>query len=238
MAAYRQFYPVTDNLVDHLATCGCSLERLVQALIPSDDGQPHLVGGLPTSDEIEEYAAIVALQSVLPKDIANVPIKKILKFRNQHRAEMTAFQNGIHDFVTKLEKLQEIKDPLAIKTHLQAEYDSMLRPQLDDLTKYLKSLGIDTVMGAMNIRVALPPLLTSTSEYFTQSHIAPINPIVVGTSALAFSTLTVIRDKRKLAREAFHPSPTAYLFYLEEDLKPTTLLSRITQNFRRFLFGV
>jgi len=131
--------------------------------------------------------ATVALQAILQKVLASIPTKKLIQLRNRHRDEMTAFQTTIHGFASDLEKLEDIDDPAALKAHLESEYERKLQPQLNDLKKRLKSLGIDTVTGAMNICVALPPLLASGGAAFAQAHLGPVAPFVIGIGALAFS---------------------------------------------------
>ena len=145
MATARQLHLVTDNVFDHVAVSGYTLERIAQAMLLSDDMQPHFIAAEATNDEIELQMATIALQSVLPQDITNVSVKQIIKLRNQHRDEMTAFQEYIHSFAADLATLQDIQDPNALKAHLELEYEKRLKPQLDDLKKLLKSMGIDAV---------------------------------------------------------------------------------------------
>jgi hypothetical protein len=238
MASARQLRLVSDNELDYLASSGYTFERLVQALLRPDDPQPHLLEASPGAEEIEMQLATIALQSVLPQNLASVPTEKIIKLRKQHRDEMTVFQTYIHDFVTGLETLQEINDPVALKAHLEVEYEKKLKPQLSDFKRCLQSLGIDTVMGALNIRAALPPLLTSAGEYLTQAHLTPINPVIVGAGAVAFSVFPIIQMKQQEARQIVRSSPVAYLLYAQENLTPANLVSQVTQRARQMLFRV
>lgn len=234
MASVRQFYPVTDNIRDHLAASGYTLERLTQALLPSNDNLPHLARASLESYEIGQQMATIALRSILPHDIASLPIKKIIQLRRQHRTELTTFQTHIHDFVASMGKLQEINDPGALKAHLEVEYEKTLKPELEDLRKCLKSLAIDTVTGIMNVRVMLPALITSVGSLM---HLAPINPIVAGTGAVVFSAFPVIREKQKEAKQEMLSSPAAYLLYVQEGLEPATIASQVAQYARRFILG-
>ncbi len=243
MAAARHFYPVTDSMLDHLAINGCTLERLAQALLNelSENGEDKgifLSRTGPSKHEIEVKMATIALQFVLPHDLENVPTEKIVKFRKQHSNELAAFQAYLQEFVKNLDELGDIKDLAAIQAHLEVAYQKELKPQLDDLKKCLRSLGMETVTGVMNIRVALPTLVVSGGAYLGQAHLGPINPILAGAGALAFSVLPVIRDKAKEARDKARSSPAAYLLYMQEDLEPAKLSSRITQMARKVFFQV
>ncbi|HLY30463.1 MAG TPA: hypothetical protein VKQ36_05515, partial [Ktedonobacterales bacterium] len=71
------YYPVTDNAIDHLAVNGYSIERLIQALLqPSLPARPE--GQLLADYEIEIQMATIALQSIFPQNIATIPTKKII----------------------------------------------------------------------------------------------------------------------------------------------------------------
>jgi hypothetical protein len=134
--------------------------------------------------------------------------------------------------------LQDIKDSIALQAHLTVEYEKNLKLQMDDLKKCLRLLGMDTVLEAMNIRVALPTFVTSAGAYLDQAHLGPVNPILVGAGALAFSILPVIRSRGKEAQEKMYASPAAYLLRVEEGLEPATLTSWIAQNARKLFFQV
>ena len=133
VASTQYLHLVTERAFDQIASSGLSIKRLIQVTLPSDDSLPHLVGSSPSTDEIEGQMAIISLRSVLPKDIASVSVRQIVKLRNQYRDELTAFQQHIHDMVLGLEYLQGIQNAKALEAHLQVEYEKKLRPQLDDL---------------------------------------------------------------------------------------------------------
>jgi hypothetical protein len=238
MAMARRFYPVTDKEFDHIAISGCTLERLSEALLTygrmlKRGEKVFLSDPTLTEREIETHIATITLQSVLPRGIENVPTEKIIKLRKQHGNELAAFQTYLHDFVTDLDELKNIKDPSALQAHLELEYEKKIKPQLDDLKKCLRSLGMDAVTSVMNVRVALPALIASGSTYLTQAHLGFINPILVGAGAVAFSILPVIREKQKNAREAIASSPVAYLLRTEE-LEPVRFNRWVTWEFERF----
>lgn len=236
MALARGLRPVTDHAVAHVAMGEYTLERLAQALLlETDDKQPHLVGAVPTADEIERQMASIALQSVLPQNIASIPVEKIIQLRKQHPTELTAFQTHIHEFVANLDTIQQIDDPRAIKAHLEVAYEREIKPQLDDLKKCMKSLAIETVMGVFNVKVALPSLLAGAAS----SHLlSSIPPEVIGTVAVAWSIFPVFQKKRAEMSEKIRSSPAAYLFFAQEGLTPTNVVSYVRQATRRMLLGV
>jgi hypothetical protein len=256
MAANRQFHPVADDVMDHIAVNGATVEavgveRLWDVLFSFSDEKTHLDDTWVTNIrqllahstasakyDLGAQMATIAIQSVLPKDIGNVPLKKIIKLRQQHRDEMTAFQTYIHDFVAGLEELQNINDPRALETHLMIEYEKQLKPQLDNLKNMLKSSGIDTVMGAMNVRVNLPTLVAGGGASVALAHFNPAVPMIIAAGAIAYSIFPVLREKRKAVHDILRSSPAAYLLHLQEGLEPVKLTSLIAQHVQRKLFRV
>ena len=138
VASTQYLHLVTERAFDQIASSGLSIKRLIQVTLPSDDSLPHLVGSSPSTDEIESQMAIISLRSVLPKDIASVSVRQIVKLRNQYRDELTVFQQHIHDMVLGLEYLKGIQNAKALEAHLQVEYEKKLKPQLDNLKKMLE----------------------------------------------------------------------------------------------------
>ncbi len=66
--------------------------------------------------------ATIAFQSVLPHDITNVPVQKIVQLRQEHSIELTALQTHIREFVAKLDTIQQINDSKALRDHLEVAY--------------------------------------------------------------------------------------------------------------------
>ena len=230
MATTRGYHPVTDETRDHLAVSGCTLERLAHILLRD----AHLVRPKSTEEEVEAKMATVAFESVLPRDIANVPAEKMIAFRNRYSDQRSAFQSHLQGMVSGL---QEVQDQEALQQHLHLTYEKQLQPQLEEFKEGLHSLGIDTVIGAFNVRTIIPPLFTSGMEAAGLS--MPIDPVIAAGGAMALGVVPVLRDKRKEARElASSAAPAAYLMYVEEGLGPTTLRERIARGVRQIFFDV
>jgi hypothetical protein len=231
LASERGLRPVTDETLDHLAVSGCTIERLGQALL----GDVNLSERKLSSEEITVEMASFAFQAVLPKDIANVPIKKIIRFRKKFAAERFAFQAYLEALPSK-EEWRELKSANAVRAHLKLEYTKNLQPKFDELKKQLRDVGIDTVIGAMNVRVASTPALAIGATIGLTGN--PVFSILVGVGGLALGLIPVIRDKQKEIEKIYRSSPAAYLLRMEENLAPAKLRSWIGQRARQFRFGV
>lgn len=229
LAGERGLYPLTDETVDHLAVSGCTIERLAQALL----GDISLVDSRPNAREVETIAAFVALETVLPRDIGNVPVDRLLAFREKYPAERGAFQTLIADFVRPREWLGEVKDAQALSRRLQAEYEKEFKPKLIELRDKLRQAGIDAVWGCLNVKTLLPSFVGGAAATLGLT----LNPVAAATAGLAWGLIPVLRDKRKLMKDALRSSPVSYLMRVEQDLRPQTLKTWVWESARRFCFA-
>ena len=225
LAADRGLYPTTDETIDYLAVGGWTMERLAQALL----NDVTLVDEKPNAHEIETLAAYVAVETALPVDIGNLPVDRILEFREKYPAERAAFQRAVRDFVKPREWLKEVADATVLEKRLQDEYTKELKPKLDDLRGSCKALGIDTTVSVMSIQVAVPAIATNTAAAL--GFVAnPIGGLVAGA---ALALIKVIRDHQK-AEQKLKTSDVAYLMRIEKDLRPRTVMDWIWNSARRF----
>jgi hypothetical protein len=171
---------------------------------------------------------------VMPKDLASVPIAKIIELRKSHGRELSAFQATVRAFALEAADLKGIEDAEAFRMHLAVRWEKQLRPQLDDLRARLESRGIDTVLGAMSVQVKLPEALASPA--LLGLGLVTQNPVAMG-FGIALSVLPVIRARRKETVDDLKSSPAAYLMRVEEGLRASTLGARIQRKARTFLSG-
>lgn len=230
IAANRGLHPTTDECLAHVAVSGATLERLAQALLED----VKLTGPASTQHEIEVQMATVALESVIPRNIKSVPVEKIISLRKKHPAALATFQDYLNGLVAEMRQLQEVKDAPALKTHLEAEYEKKLKPELDALRARLRSLQVDAVTGAFNMQFSIPPLAATGATALGLD----VNPLLALGGGFALGLIPVLRDKQKQAREAVKSSPAAWLMRAEENLKPATLSSWVRTSARQFILGV
>ena len=225
LAAERGLYPVTDEAIDHVAVGGWSMERLAQALLPD----VSLTGSMPTSREVEALAACVAIQSVIPKNIENLSVEKILRFRETYPVERGAFQRYMHEFVKPREWLNDVSTATVLEERLQAEYKKSLKPKVDELREQYHDVGIATTVGAMTIKVGVPALAAKGAMALG----IVLNPIGAAAAVVALALVPVLQDRRKRNRE-LKASDVAYLMRLEDRLRPRTLIDRVWNASRKF----
>jgi hypothetical protein len=141
LAGERQLQPMTDETLHHLAMSGLTPERLAQLLL----GDVKLVDKGATEREVEQAFALLALQAVLPKNIAAVPTKKIVKVRERLAGERGKFQAASIAFARQNASLGEIRDWDVLQDHLKSEFKKTIAPELQKLKETMRDNDIDTV---------------------------------------------------------------------------------------------
>jgi hypothetical protein len=127
--------------------------------------------------------------------------------------------------------VEGIRDPEALRDHLQVQYEVHVQPQLVDLEQRLHDARIDTTMTLTNVKTLLPASLAAGVGLEMLHFGQP----VVGTGAVALGVWRVWQDQRRARRKAFGALPSsAYLYHIRTDLRPRDLASRINQLSRRF----
>ena len=148
LAGERGLSPIADNSVDHIAVSGCTVERLAQALLQD----VKLVENKPNAHEVEMGAALVALETVVPRNLATVPVDKILKFREKYPAERGIFQQWVAGFVKTQGWLKSIRDQNVFRERVRSEYEKGLKPKVEELREKLHQTGIETVRSCINVK--------------------------------------------------------------------------------------
>jgi Family of unknown function (DUF6236) len=242
IAEVNKFTPTAQETIDHVAALGWGLDRLAAALLGSwtlldkestqspgkDDG--HEDAGSSVDPEVPATLALVAIQAVVPKDPASLTVDKVVSIRREFGPELFRLQEFVKAFASEqLSDLNEGEaDPNAVRAHLQVTYEHEIKPMVSDLKSALRGHGVDTVEAAMGTSIAMPPALSA---------IPVDNPIAFGAAAV-LSLVPVLRASRRSAQQAYRESPVGYLFRLEQQLQPRSLIVRIGQRVRSFVMGV
>jgi hypothetical protein len=227
LAGERGLYPLTDETIDHLAVGGLTIERLAQTLL----SDVTLVQAHPKSNEVESAAAYVAIQTVLPKDIDRVPVDRILDFRGKYPNQRAMFQQYLTDFVKPREWLQDVQDSTVLEQRLEAEYEKVLKPKVNELRQKLQDVNIDTVTSTLAIQITVPSIIIQGAELLG----VVANPVGAVLAGIALAVIPVLRDRRK-AKGELKSSPIAYLLRIEKELQPRQITDWICQGARKFGF--
>jgi hypothetical protein len=237
LAGNRLLQPTTDETIDHLAVSNLAPERLAELLL----GDVKLIEGGRSEGEVERAFAMLAIETVVPKNLGAVPVKKIINLRKRFARERGKFQEMA---IALAKKHADLQGGRGIEEHIRAEIDKSIKPELEKLKEALRASEIDVAIGSMNLKFELPLLgsalaihgLPAAGALGAAPVLAPLvaaapvaAPIVAG-AGIAFWIARVLRDGQKGRDQALAASPVSYLLRVEEALAPGYLSSWVRRD--------
>ncbi|MGW4486457.1 DUF6236 family protein [Amycolatopsis sp. NPDC004368] len=215
IATENRLHPVTDQELSHSAASGWTLDRLAEALL----------GSAPTSTghaDAEDAFVFAAFETVVPAGLDNVPVEKIIEVREKFGTELDAFRRYVTEKSEQLTQLEDVRDLDVFQQYLRTEVDQAVTKQLKQLRDRLRSVGLESVRGVVNVKSVAPPALVTMA-----ADTVGLSPTIAGTASAAACVLAAPVQWRRQRRAAVRECPAGYLFRLERELTPTKLIDRL-----------
>lgn len=218
LARQTRYAPITDQVAAYSASDGWDSDRIAAALL-SEPPRPVV------TDEAARFG-LMAVRCVLPDGLRRVPVAKIIRLRQDYRAEFLAFAEAVDDAAEDLRgQVTGIEDRAALEHHLRLKFDQSIAVPLEELRKAMGSLKMTTFNSALSYKFELPALAAAAGGWIGNA------PVTAGSIALA---ATALRQTTAEARDAqLADSPVSYLLRVERHLKPTTLARRVVRTMNR-----
>ncbi|MBC9714320.1 hypothetical protein H9Y04_17305 [Streptomyces sp. TRM66268-LWL] len=214
IASRNPLHPTTDQIAAHQATQAWDPEQIAAVLLgsqarPSEEPAAGLLGQL-------------AVQTVLPDNIAQIPVQKIVELRKRHDSEFSAFMGAVSLAAKDVqEELVGIESPKILASYLDHVRQEHFQKPLDDLKAAMKSLKIDTAFGAMNVQTQLPAISGALGGL-------AIDKPYVTALGVAYGLLGIRHSAAKQRDQLLADSPVSYLLRVEQGLEPSGLIRRVT----------
>jgi hypothetical protein len=218
-----QLEPVTDNPNSRL-----SPTRGVEAamrLLADDTVDPP---GPGHGGEDGAGLAMLAIESVMPRDLASVSVERILTTKDDLGEELATFRNFIADQQPELERLAGIRSLDIRAEAFAAHLNTQVKEPLKRLERGLRLQGFDTVRSLLTVQTVAPPAVLA----YAADH-ADVPPVVTAVGAVGLVVGTawwqLDRDRKQRVRE----SPVGYLLSVKRALKARTVTERMAKLLRR-----
>lgn len=208
----NELSPVTDDPTVHRASG--SLDRLTALLLGTPSPAPALA-------DVENAYVHVALRAVIePSRLDTVPVAKILAFRERYTAELAAFRAHVAGLGEELARVAAVENLAVAHRHLEAIYRQQTKPQLTELRRALRGLGVDSAAGALGLRVDLGAGAGTVLGGFA----AMGGQLAVAGAAVAVTVMPYLAGKFRSRRSQLSGSPVAYLLAADRKLAGKRLL--------------
>ncbi|MFI7680946.1 DUF6236 family protein [Actinophytocola sp. NPDC049390] len=222
IAIENHLHPVTDQPLPHSAVSGWTLDRLVQVLIDRPSSDTDATG---SPRDLLDAFVLLAFETVIPANLEQVPIEKIIQVRSRFGAELDTFREYVTQQTQRLSELQDIRDLAVFQEYLRTEVQHSVTSQLTQLRERLRSVGLESTRALVNVKsVALPPLAAMTAETIG------LSPEITGPAALAACIVTAPAQWRRQRRTTIRESPVGYLFQIDQALNPDKLIGRLRRT--------
>ena len=154
------------------------------------------------------------LFEILPRPLGNVPLRKVLKFRADYRAELLSFRSEMDRFEDALRKSENDKEMKAVVIRSKERIEK----ECLNLRKALKGSRIQTILGSVQAFLKAPsPYLIAAGAVLlnraSELSKVPIQYTIGGAVAVGGVQVTIQYLKQRHQRSAkMRESPFAYLF--------------------------
>lgn len=217
LARHGGFAPTTDQTDAHLAAGAWDADRIARVLLGSPD-----VRHTNTADPVSALG-LLAVRIVLPADLHNVPVEKIVALRTRHRAEFEAFSREITDAIAELRtELTDVTLPEARERYTDLHVERRFELPLQELRRALRSARLDAGLGTVNLKFDLPVTLAALGGGALTQH-----PLLGTAAGAGFALAGLTRSAAQQRRTLTGASPVAYLLSIEQELTPHGLLDRL-----------
>jgi hypothetical protein len=179
----------------------------------------------PDVDDIRDRLAMLAVRTVVPAHLADIPIAEIIKLRRRYRDDFDAFTTEIDRAAEELAvALQAVTDPQALRLQLQDTARERFAQPTKRIQRVIRSAGHDTMFSIGSWKVELPTLATAVPGV---AALAAHHTVAAATVSVALLAFTTRRAARKSIEAAMQPSAASYLLRVQDGLTPRSLLGQV-----------
>ncbi|MFF3695875.1 DUF6236 family protein [Streptomyces sp. NPDC002221] len=214
IARHNQLCPVTDDPRAHAAAG--TVDRLAQ-LLSGEHAHPQQV------ENPESAYLHLALSAVIrPERLAELPIAKLIAFRQRYSAELAAFHQHVADLAPQLRAITHVENVQIAQAHLQAIYDRTTKRQLDELRRALRGVGVESVTGTLGLKIDLG----AAAGTVLGAAAAADGRLAVAGATAGVTVLPYLGQRVSQARRLRRESPVAYLLAADRKLSGSALRRR------------
>jgi hypothetical protein len=215
--------PVTDQPVMLAATAGWTVDAMAGILLGSDVGS-----AAGTGPEYSHAFALLALQAVVPGDLAHVPVERIIEARRRLQPGLIRYREFLDSLAADLAEISQVPDPGVRDAKFANRVESLIKAPVDAMERELGRLGLKPARAILSMQTLAPPAVLGLI-----ANSAGLPPVVtsagVAAGCLAGATGTVLDQRRQVL--ASHPA--GYLLGLRQELSPGDTVARIRAGIRR-----
>jgi hypothetical protein len=210
IASQNHLAPATDQLSAYALTTGLRGDPVASEIKKPD---------------IATSFGLLAIGAVIPRNLATVPIQKIIEVRKRYGPQFDMWRRDVDRIGTAFaSQLQTIESPKILNAYLEEAVRSYSTQAVDDLRRGLADMGLEAGMMAMNTKFELPAALAAAG-------LGAAPPVAAAAGAAA--GVVNLRRRTRAKAQAKMNVPASYLLSVRETLADTTMIEKIIATIRR-----
>lgn len=222
-AKHNQLHPVTDQLLPHAALSDWDVERIAEVLLGGT--LTGMKAPAARDDELSTYVSM-AVETVVPDNLSDVPIEKIIQLRKRYQAELDEFRDYVTQEVEQLASLRSIEDAQTRLDYLHDEVQRGVQRRLDELRAQVRGAGLEPVRALGHLKMALPPGVAAAVAGMLHTNPGAV-AVSAGSAVVAASLIQLPGQIRRKRRDVVRSCPVGYLLHVGKELKPSNLVKRV-----------
>ncbi|MBB4957377.1 DUF6236 family protein [Micromonospora polyrhachis] len=219
--------PVTDQPLLTAATSGWTIEAMAQILL-ADNAETAPAG--PT--DYSQMFAVLALQTVLPRDLAEVPVERIIEARRRLLPQLMRYREFLGSLTPDFVAISEVRDPDVRAAKLRNHVESKVRHPLEEMERTLGRLGLAPVRAVLSLQTLAPPAALGVL-----ANAAHLPPVVTSAGVVAGCLVGTVGSALDQRRQVVASHPAGYLLDLRRELGPADAVAKIRSAIRRAVPG-
>jgi Family of unknown function (DUF6236) len=165
--------------------------------------------------------AMLAIESVMHRDLSRISIERILDIKDSLREELGTFRAFVASQQDELQQLAAITSDDVRAEAFAAHINTEIKEPLERLERGLNRLGFDTIRSLLTMQTVAPP--AAVTYLSAETHAPPAVAAVGAVGAVIGSAWWQLAHGRK---QELHDSPVGYLLSLKRALKPRMVVRR------------
>lgn len=212
---------LAEQVAENNSLCPVTDDPSCHSAFGALDGLRTLVGAGPVGESTIETANAetayleLAIRAVLrPYDLGSVPMETILEIRRRYRPELLAFHRHVQDLGEELRTAAQATNAEVAARHVDAIYRSTTEPQLRELRRAMRGLGVETGLGLLTMKADASVLGGSAAGLALGVATTPL----AGVAAVAITVIPYLASRWRHRDSHLADSPVAYLYNIERDV--------------------
>lgn len=222
VARENRMTPVTDQALLCAATSGWTVEAMARLLLTDDT---------EAAEDRTDYShalAVLALQTVLPRDLAEVPVERIIEARRRLLPALMRYREFLDSLAPDFVEISSVPDPEVRAAKLHNHVESRIAQPIETMERELGRLGLQPVRAVLSLQTLAPP--TALGVLADAVHLPPA---VTSAGVVAGCLVGAANSALDRRRQVLAGHPAGYLLNLRAELNPSDTVAQIRSAVRR-----